>query len=356
MTLSSSLQRAAEEVVEHYNDHHADTVLFIARELLDRQEATDAEITGIDKQSITFAVHARDGVNNIDLSLKEPITALEHVSGNFLQLLQEAREQAGSKVPKTSIETELSHTASLSTFMSTVKSVRQITSTMKEITFSGGLDDFESPGWDAFMFVLVPEPGRELPDDFTMADWRSMPVSERPGGAYYTIRRERPGELDLWFVIHETYGAVSDWATRAKPGDKVALWGPRIGFAPPAGTGRYLLLADETAQPAVAAILDGLPADVEVTVIAEADSPDSIIELRSEPGWDIRWVFRNGVKPGASEVMINALEELTVLPSSGLYVFGAAEASQIAKVQKYLKQHWPVTKHQVHLTGYWRRG
>ena len=35
----------------------------------------------------------------------------------------------------------------------------------------------------------------------------------------------------------------------------VALWGPRTGFEPAAETDWYLLVADETGLPAVAAIL-----------------------------------------------------------------------------------------------------
>ena len=46
---------------------------------------------------------------------------------------------------------------------------------------------------------------------------------------------------------------------RARPGDPVALWGPRTAYAPPAGTDWYLLVADETGLPAVAAILESLP-------------------------------------------------------------------------------------------------
>ncbi|HRE03068.1 MAG TPA: siderophore-interacting protein, partial [Ilumatobacteraceae bacterium] len=93
----------------------------------------------------------------------------------------------------------------------------------------------------------------------------------QPPGAYYTVRSWDPvvGEMTCDFVLHGDEGLASAWATRARPGDKVALWGPRTAYAPPADTEWYLLVGDETGQPGIGAIVDSLPADAVVHAVIE---------------------------------------------------------------------------------------
>ena len=71
-----------------------------------------------------------------------------------------------------------------------------------------------------------------------------MAPDERPIGAYYTVRRWRPdvAELDMLFVLHGDEDTGRPDRRRrgppgARPGDPVALWGPRAAFEPPHGHG-----------------------------------------------------------------------------------------------------------------------
>ena len=68
------------------------------------------------------------------------------------------------------------------------------------------------------------------------------------------------------------------WLKHAKPGDPVALWGPRMAYSPPPATQRQLLLGDETALPAIASILDAGPIATYVEAIVELD-PKTILNL-----------------------------------------------------------------------------
>ena len=130
----------------------------------------------------------------------------------------------------------------------------------RELTAEQLAELFE--GRTAFVERLAAEPDplvrartlvHELPDD------------EKPVGAYYTVRRWDPERqrLHLQFVLHDDPGPAATWAARAEVGDPVALWGPRTAFDPPPGTDRYVLCADETGLPAVAAILEWLPQNIE---------------------------------------------------------------------------------------------
>ena len=87
----------------------------------------------------------------------------------------------------------------------------------------------------------------------------------------YTVRAARPElrEIDVDFVLHGATGPASAWAERAAAGDEVVLIGPNARFPgptggfewrPPAGARCLLLAGDETAVPAVCAIVEALPA------------------------------------------------------------------------------------------------
>lgn len=350
MSFSDKLRDSVDEITDHYNDQHADTVLFIARQYLGYKDADEAQIRRVESDRACFSITSAKGAIEHEILLPVTVTSREQVSENFLNLLRQARQAAGSDVPQTSIEVELKQTASLLTYRCEVKSCEWITPAIRQVTFRG-LDSLVSPGWDAFMFVMVPEPGEMLHADFDMAAWRRTPVDKRTGGAYYTIREQRGPEIDMWFVIHEAYGRVSNWAGQAKPGDSVAMWGPRFAFKPPPGTSSYLLLGDETAYPAIGAIIEALPSKAAVTAILESNG--DIVRLRDEPHWNIHWIERK-TSDSSDQAILRALRQLPSEIVDGCYIFGAAEAAQMRSVRRHLKERG-VHRTKIHLTGYWRR-
>ena len=124
-----------------------------------------------------------------------------------------------------------------------------------------------------------------------------MPPEEQPVGAYYTVRAWRPevAELDMLFVLHGE-GHASGWAARARRGDPVALWGPRTGYHPPADTDWLLLVADETGLPAVAVILEQLPAGMPARVLAEVADEHEHQDLPVRQGVEVTWLHRDGAR------------------------------------------------------------
>jgi NADPH-dependent ferric siderophore reductase len=248
----------------------------------------------------------------------------------------------------------------LRTFLSEVATVTDITPTLRQITFRGGLDDFEPLDGDQFLYVLLPPKGRtELTfgADFAWEAYEQMPEAERPTGAYYTVRHWRAdvGELDMWFVLHGDAGEASAWASRAEPGQPVGLWGPRRVFYPPATTGSYLLVVDETGFGAVAAVLDQLLAadpDVDVRLIAESDGLAGRVEFPAGPNVTTTWVDRAGAAPGTTTGLLDAVQRLEI--STDTYAFGAAESRRITAIRNHLRDHVGLAAEQVSMTGYWR--
>ena len=144
------------------------------------------------------------------------------------------------------------------------------------------------------------------------------------------------GWLDLWFVLHEHATGISGWAERAQPGDSAALWGPRSSFDQPEGTTDLLLFGDETAFPAIAAILESSdnPAHVVVETVDEIHK----IELSDRPDVTIDWMFRYDTPAPQSTQLLHGVRRACSQWRSGTYAFGAAEATPIKELRRYLRQ------------------
>lgn len=113
-------------------------------------------------------------------------------------------------------------TGTLPTFITTVASVRAITTEVREIVLAGGLEGFPSRGADQFVFVILPTDESPIHDGYTMAEW--MASDPRPPAAYYTVRSYDPeaGSVTLWAVLHGHDAGVGGWAARCEPGERVA--------------------------------------------------------------------------------------------------------------------------------------
>jgi NADPH-dependent ferric siderophore reductase len=269
-----------------------------------------------------------------------------------------ARERSGEE-GTTSAERVMRESASIRTFLTHVVSVTDVHPHLRQITFGGGdLATFAPAGPDTFLYLLVPPPGRtELTIDqsFTWEAYGDMPEADRPVGAYYTVRRWRPErhELDVLCVLHGDAGPASAWAGRARPGDPVALWGPRTAYAPPPGTDSFLLVADETGLPAVAAILESLPPRTPAQVVAEVDNIDERQDLPGSPSVGVTWVYRGGAPAGTTTALADAVRALA-WPGGTPYVWGGGESRAMTAVRRYVRGEVGLPREQVSLVAYWR--
>jgi NADPH-dependent ferric siderophore reductase len=258
-----------------------------------------------------------------------------------LELVATARRACGEP-GETSAERELARLRSVRTFEAEVATVDDVHPRLRRVTLAGGdLVSFAPLGPDTFVYVM---PSASA----VTATW-----DERPPGAYYTVRAWRPDEaaLDLLVVMHDSPGVVSAWVRTCRPGDRVALWGPRDGFAPPGDTAWYLLVADDTGAPAVAAILEARPPATPAVVVAEAQEPGLRLRLAERDGVDVSWVYRRGSR--RPELVVEALRRLR-LPEGPAYVWAGAEHAVVAGVRRYLDLELGTTPDRRSLASYWR--
>jgi NADPH-dependent ferric siderophore reductase len=280
------------------------------------------------------------------------------------------------------------------------------------------LRHFYTGGLDQRIKLLLPRPDGTLPDlglfDEPAPDtmvwynaWRQLPDAERNPLRTYTVRSIRPREdqIDVDFVVHGTEGPASAWAMRAEVGDELVIIGPDgrsakagggIEFNP--GTARDILLAgDETAVPAICAILEMLPERIHGEAYLEIPTRADALDVVNRSGVEIYWLPRDGAERGEpltkavqnwgrrrAEIFAqrrsswqpsrepvgapSGAESFTELNDGDLlwevadadgfreYAWLAGEAGVITGLRRHLVKDIGLSRKQVSFMGYWKQG
>ncbi|MBB3661811.1 NADPH-dependent ferric siderophore reductase [Prauserella sediminis] len=248
----------------------------------------------------------------------------------------------------------------------TVSATRELTPHLVRVTFTGDdLDGFVTAAPDQYVKVFFPHSGRTRPDlpppiEGDTTSWYrtylAMPDDVRPPMRTYTVRAFRPEqcELDIDFVLHPDGGPASTWASGARPGDEIALMGPHGIYAVPDSATWQLLVGDESAIPAIAAILEQLPRDACARVFIEVGDPADRLNLPSPAAdVDVRWIVRH---PGSyGDAVLDAVRAAD-FPATTPYAWLAGEAELVKFARRHLVRDRGVDKRAVTFTGYWRKG
>jgi NADPH-dependent ferric siderophore reductase len=239
----------------------------------------------------------------------------------------------------------------------TLLSRRQLTPGMIRLTFGGpGLAAFKSTGiGDEYLRLFFPneKTGKlHLPHISEDGRWTYPDGQDALRYSTYTVRSYRPelGELDIDFVVHEG-GLASEWAQRAKPGDRVTINNPRGLYAPPADIAWQLLVADATGLPALSRLLEQTPRHVQSRVFIEVARPEDEQALPAHPGAIVTWLHRsgNGVAPSRMGDVVRAVP----LPPTPGYVWVAGEQKAVRSIRKFVRQELKLPAERYELVGYW---
>lgn len=226
--------------------------------------------------------------------------------------------------------------------------------------------------------------------------WRELPDETRNPIRTYTIRAVRPEtrEIDVDFVLHGTEGPASAWASAAGPGAPLVVIGPDARADEtgglewnPGDAGSVLIAGDETAVPAICAIVESLPAHVTGSVYIEVPTEADALPLTAPEGVAVRWLARGSAAHGlrlsaavhawgetrVAETTASAAdaptgteladpnedEVLWEVPESSVgscYAWLAGEASTITALRRHLVRGLGIDRRSVAFMGYWRRG
>ncbi|WP_430478378.1 siderophore-interacting protein [Streptomyces sp. P11-1] len=200
-------------------------------------------------------------------------------------------------------------------------------------------------------------PERAADDPYGMRWYEAylaIPEPERPWMRSFTVRsydRER-NVMAVDFVLHGDGGPAARWGAAARPGDVLGMVGPSSLYARPLPAARRMLLAgDETALPAIATVLEALPAGTSAIVYAEvADAAEERELPPAAGGAEVRWVHRDR---GGSlvEAVRGAGADLDGVDAAWV----AGEASVVRDLRRHLVGERQLPKAAVEFSGYWRR-
>ncbi|MGC4026614.1 MAG: siderophore-interacting protein [Mesorhizobium sp.] len=237
-----------------------------------------------------------------------------------------------------------------------VERVANITPNMRRVTFSGdNLVRFATGG--LHVRLLIPRDAANKPVWPVMgADGRpKWPCGEDQHDVrIYTLRRvdAEQSEVDIDFVMHEGADMPgANFAANALPGDVVGMTGPGGGCVPDADW--CLLAGDETALPAIARILEELPASSRAVVRIEVQNEAEIQPLRSNAQIDVQWLFRDHALPMSLPVALMAVD--WPLGNGSVFAWVGCEYRDFLRVRRYLRNERHLKREEHLAVAYWRR-
>ncbi|WP_229085669.1 siderophore-interacting protein [Curtobacterium sp. GD1] len=283
-----------------------------------------------------------------------------------------------------------------------VAAVTSLTPHFVRVTLTGdALAEFSSVGLDQRIKIVLPIPGHgftDLPDgEDWYGAWRALPDAVRNPLRTYTVRSFRPDarELDIDFVAHGDTGPASRWVSACRVGDELRIVGPAVPASPaelptgaaefdPGAANRILLAGDETAAPAICAILEALDVATVGHVFIEVPTDADRLPVSAPAGVEVRWIARNGASHGvrmtdqvhawastvaagpacgdAGELADVDVDEQVLwdIPAGDeprpVYAWIAGEAGCVKELRRHLVRGVGLDRKQVAFMGYWRHG
>ncbi|WP_375385144.1 siderophore-interacting protein [uncultured Microbacterium sp.] len=242
----------------------------------------------------------------------------------------------------------------------TVTGTSWVTPSVKRVHFhSDDLSAFAESGFtDRYVKIVFLKPGVHYPQPLDVRALRgTLPPEQLPDVRTYTalFPDVDAGTLAIDFVVHGDEGVAGPWAARAEVGDTLLINGPGGGYRPSPDAEWHLLVGDESALPAIIAALDVLPRDAVTRVILLVDDAAHEPELTLPSAGEVQYVHRaDGAD--ADGVLVDAVRALE-WPEGRVHAFVHGEAQEVMHgLRPFLLKEKGLTRDQVSVSGYWRRG
>lgn len=233
----------------------------------------------------------------------------------------------------------------------------RLTPHMMRVTVGGeDLKGFQSAGADDHMKVFFPDEGQEKPvlPQVTPEGVVWPQDAKRPASRDFTPRRydAEANELDIDFVLHGA-GPAASWAAQAQPGQFIGIGGPRGSHVVTLDFDWYLLIGDETALPFISRQVEELPAGARAIAIVEVSEAADEQAIASEAGVDWHWVHRNGAEAGTTDLLVQAVRGIKLLPGE-FFTWAAGEANTLRDIRRHLLNERGVNRDWARFNGHWK--
>ncbi|MDO9395204.1 MAG: siderophore-interacting protein [Herbiconiux sp.] len=301
-------------------------------------------------------------------------------------------------------------------FRAELRRIVELSPSYRRLTFTGpDFGRFGTAGLDQRIKIVLPFADGSYADIGWFDDeileagtwyqvWRDLPDDERNPFRTYTVRAIRPAtadtpvELDVDFVVHaaadgHAEGPASAWLETAAVGDEIVIVGPddlssdyRLGLDwHPGEAVDYLLAGDETAAPAIASILESLPAGTRAQAFIEVPHAADRMPIETAADASVTWLARDDeshpslpdavrdwvhthrdrIAPALAteaqdladiDVDVEMLWDSPEAVAGRFYAWLAGESACIKQMRRLLVSEIGVDRHRVAFMGYWRLG
>jgi NADPH-dependent ferric siderophore reductase len=236
-----------------------------------------------------------------------------------------------------------------------VRATERVTPSMLRVTLGGEeLTDFISTGSDQRIKLCLPQPGKPTPLGRTRAEVFAVPRDQQPRQRTYTVRAFDADRLELTidFVLHDHGGPGTTWAAGVRPGERIVTVGPSPSYRPNPEAEPLVLVGDETALPAIAAMLEELPAGAPVRLFVEVADATERQRIDTAANVAGTWLYRDGVPAGRSRLLVDALRAADLGPRA--HVWAGAEAGIVHELRGHCQATLGLDRSQVYAVPYWR--
>lgn len=215
------------------------------------------------------------------------------------------------------------------------------------------LAGFTSPGFDDHIKVFFPDPQTgefhlpEITEDGVV--WKD---GIRPAARDYTpLIFDGKTRLTLDFYLHES-GLASDWAVQAKPGDKLAIGGPRGSLIVPEDYAFQLYVCDETGLPAFKRRCQNISGIIKL--YAWVDEATGSAYLQDLSGVEVCWLGSGKMNADAVNSLIGDLDRLTI-PDEDSFIWLTGEGAAVKQLSDYFITQRGLAADYVRAVAYWHQ-
>lgn len=230
--------------------------------------------------------------------------------------------------------------------MTQIADIKDLGPHMRRIVLQGDdLNDFPVEQEGAHFKAIFPRPGKIKPKlgmDIGFKNWMRS----------YTVRafNDQTKELTVDFAVNDHEGLATNWAKNAELGDYLGIAGPGDTKYTNYQADWHLIIADLTALPAAAAILEKLPTGAVGTALLQVPTQNDKQHITVPEGIEVQWIINAKVNKNA---LLESLENVLWREGSPA-IFLAGESKQVNTIKKQLKTKPGYISANVYASGYWK--
>lgn len=237
----------------------------------------------------------------------------------------------------------------------TVVSKTLIANEFWRIIFNGSdLAGFHSPSFDDHIKVFFPEnAGSSLALPQLTDEGIVWPGGVRPAARDYSpLEFNGIDSLTLDFYIHDG-GVASNWANTAKPGDQIAMGGPRGSFVAPTDYACQIYVCDETGLPAFKRRYAEMQAQ-EIHLLAYTEEATGRGYLGELENVQVSWLGSGTMQANNLGPLIATLDKIA-LPAEEYFIWLTGEGEAVKLLSDYFTQQRGADTDYVRAVAYWHQ-